>query len=226
MKKNYFWGIICILGAILIFGNIFGLISFGLSPWKIIGTLFCLFIIINGIKERSFYGPLFGIMILFYYFRKELGFQNISFWLLFVATWLLAWGLTSIFRPKRKHIKIDVDTEDVEYSQDSIIQIVSTFGEKIQYIQATNLQYVTIDSKFSELKVYFDKANIQNQATIEIDASFAGIALYIPKEWNVQSHVRALFGEINEKGQPSSNGYPVLDIKGHINFGNIEIHYI
>ena len=38
MKRNWFWGIICILGAILIFGNLFGIIQFNLSLWKIIGT--------------------------------------------------------------------------------------------------------------------------------------------------------------------------------------------
>ncbi len=225
MKRNYFWGILCIIGAILIFGNLFGLIHFTLSLWKIIGTLFCLSIIIDGIKERSFYGPLFGIAILFYIFRKELGFQHIS-WLLFVATWLLAWGLSMIFHPKKKHIDIDMDTQDIEYSQDSAINVSSMFGEKIQYIQTSNLKYITVDSKFSELKIYFDQANIENQATMEINANFTGIELYVPKEWNVQCHVRALFGETNEKGQPSSNGYPVLDIKGKINFGEINIHYI
>ncbi len=224
MKKNYFLGILCIIGAILIFLNLFNLIRFSLNLWKIIGALFCLSIIINGIKERSFYGTLFGVAILFYLFRKELGFQHISFWLLFVATWLLAWGLSMIFHSKKKHI--DIDMQDIEYSQDSAINISSTFGEKIQYIQTSNLKYITVDSKFSELKIYFDQANIENQATMEINANFTGIVLYIPKEWNVQCHVRALFGGINEKGQPSSNGYPILDIKGNINFGEIEIHYI
>lgn len=129
-----------------------------------------------------------------------------------------------IFHSKKKHI--DIDMQDIEYSQDSAINISSTFGEKIQYIQTSSLKYITVDSKFSELKIYFDQANIENQATMEINANFTGIVLYIPKGWNVQCHVRALFGEINEKGQPSSNGYPILDIKGNINFGEIDIHYI
>ena len=29
-----------------------------------------------------------------------------------------------------------------------------------------------------------------------------------------------------EKGQPSSSGYPTLNITGHIHFGGVEIHYI
>ena len=235
MKRNWFWGIICILGAILIFGNLFGFLPFTFSLWKIIGTLICLSVIIDGIKERSFYSPLFGIAIIFYLFREDLGFENISLWLLLLATWLLAWGLTSIFHPEKSHIKVnkqieinfgDDDTENVEYSTNSIINITSSFGEKVQYIQTNDLQYVTIDSKFSGLKLYFDQATIQNQATIEIDGNFTGIELYVPKEWNVQSHVRSFFGGVDEKGQPSSSGYPTLNITGHIHFGGIEIHYI
>ncbi len=237
MKRNWFWGLICILGAILIFGNLFGIIHFTLSLWKIIGTLICLSVIIDGIKEKSFYGPLFGIAIIFSLFSKDLGFEDISIWLLLLATWLLAWGLTSIFHPKKKHhefnfekhyeINFDTDdTENVEYSTNSIINITSSFGEKVQYIQTNDLQYVTIDSKFSGLKLYFDQATIQNQATIEIDGNFTGIELYVPKEWNVQSHVRAFFGGVDEKGQPSSSGYPTLNITGRVHFGGVEIHYI
>ena len=235
MKRNWFWGIICILGAILIFGNLFGFLPFTFSLWKIIGTLICLSVIIDGIKERSFYSPLFGIVIIFYLFRKDLGFEDISFWLLMVGTWLLAWGLTSIFHPEKNHIKVnkqieinfgDDDTENVEYSTNSIINITSNFGEKVQYIQTNDLQYVTIDSKFSGLKLYFDQATIQNQATIEIDGNFTGIELYVPKEWNVQSHIRAFFGGVDEKGQPSSSGYPTLNITGRVHFGGVEIHYI
>ena len=235
MKRNWFWGLICILGAILIFGNLFGFLPFTFSLWKIIGTLICLSVIIDGIKERSFYSPLFGIAIVFYLFKEDLGFEDISFWLLMVGTWLLAWGLTSIFHPEKNHIKVnkqieinfgDDDTENVEYSTNSIINITSSFGEKVQYIQTNDLQYVTIDSKFSGLKLYFDQATIQNQATIEIDGNFTGIELYVPKEWNVQSHVRAFFGGVDEKGQPSSSGYPTLNITGRVHFGGVEIHYI
>ena len=85
---------------------------------------------------------------------------------------------------------------------------------------------MTIDSKFSGLKLYFDQATIQNQATIEIDGNFTGIELYVPKEWSVQSRVRAFFGGVDEKGQPSSSGYPTLNITGRIHFGGVEIHYI
>ena len=104
-------------------------------------------------------------------------------------------GLTSIIHPKKRHIEI----EDIEYSTNSIINITSSFGEKVQYIQTNDLQYVTIDSKFSGLKLYFDQATIQNQATIEIDGNFTGIELYIPKEWNVQSHVAPSLVELMKK---------------------------
>ena len=105
MKRNWFWGLICILGAILIFGNLFGFLSFTFSLWKIIGTLICLSVIIDGIKERSFYSPLFGIAIIFYLFRKDLGFEDISLWLLLLATWLLACDLQALFALEKDILK-------------------------------------------------------------------------------------------------------------------------
>ena len=30
----------------------------------------------------------------------------------------------------------------------------------------------------------------------------------------------------DEKGQPSSSGYPTLNITGRVHFGGVEIHYI
>ena len=127
---------------------------------------------------------------------------------------------------RRAKVLLGIEIEDIEYSTNSIINVSASFGAKVQYIQTNDLQYVTIDSKFSGLKLYFDQATIQNQATIEIDGNFTGIQLYVPKEWNVQSHVRAFFGGVDEKGQPSSSGYPTLNITGCVHFGGVEIHYI
>ena len=59
----------------LIPATLFGIIQFNLSLWKIIGTLICLSVIIDGIKERSFYSPLFGIAIIFFLFKEDLGFD-------------------------------------------------------------------------------------------------------------------------------------------------------
>lgn len=104
-------------------------------------------------------------------------------------------GTYKHYSSQKRHIEI----EDIEYSTNSIINITSNFGAKVQYIQTNDLQYVTIDSKFSGLKLYFDQATIQNQATIEIDGNFTGIELYVPKEWNVLSHVRSFLVELMKK---------------------------
>lgn len=35
-----------------------------------------------------------------------------------------------------------------------------------------------------------------------------------------------IFSSFGEKGQPSSSGYPTLNITGRVHFGGVEIHYI
>ena len=80
-------------------------------------------------------------------------------------------GTYKYYSSKKRHIEI----EDIEYSTNSIINVSASFGAKVQYIQTNDLQYVTIDSKFSGLKLYFDQATIQNQATIEIDGTLQAL---------------------------------------------------
>ena len=52
------------------------------------------------------------------------------------------------------------------------------------------------------MKVYFDNSKIEeNEAIVYIDARFAGVELYVPKEWNIINNVSCIFGGIDEKNK-------------------------
>lgn len=88
------------------------------------------------------------------------------------------------------------------------------------------LEFVEIDSSFGLVKAYFDNAVIQSNATVQIDASFSGVELYIPKSWKVVNQIETSFAGVDEKNQSESSGMPVLTIMGEASFSGVTIMYI
>ena len=78
-----------------------------------------------------------------------------------------------------------------------------------------------------EMKIYFDNTIIKNGvADISLEVSFGSAVLYIPKTWNVEIHVKTVFGTIREQNSNQSQGCPTLRIYGEISFGEAMIIYI
>ena len=77
------------------------------------------------------------------------------------------------------------------------------------------------------MKIYFDNAVIQKgNATVQMDISFSGVELYVPKTWTVIDQMNKSFGGMDEKGKGSSSGMPVLTLMGDVNFSGVTIIYI
>lgn len=84
-----------------------------------------------------------------------------------------------------------------------------------------------VRNNFGSTKIYFDNAIIQgDSAYANIDNSFGETALYIPKEWKVQTDLSRSFGSVEEFGSPLGNSNATLYIQGTTNFGHIGIHFI
>ena len=77
------------------------------------------------------------------------------------------------------------------------------------------------------MKVYFDNSKIEeNEAIVYIGARFAGVELYVPKEWNIINNVSCIFGGIDEKNKKEKLGDKNLVLKGKASSAGIEITYI
>ena len=97
-------------------------------------------------------------------------------------------------------------------------------GEKILEL---TLRYAEIDASFAGVKVYLDQARIPSgNATIIIDSSFAGVELFVPKEWQIVNHVESSFGGIDEKNNRNGEVTATLTLEGSNNFGGITIYYV
>lgn len=220
--KRILFGILFILiGAVIIINNL-GYIEIGNMFYFII-TLLLVPIFIKGLIHLSFISILMPLAIIGCMYAKELGITSITPWPLLLCALFLSIGLHLIFGHKSKHkynSAVDRDTNND-------IDVDVNFNSVIKYINANNLKSGLIDCSFGAAKIYFDKAKLaKDGATIELDVSFGGVELYIPKEWKVVNNVNVFAGGIDEKNISVSNTENILTLIGEIHFAGITIIYV
>lgn len=231
--SNIFWGVFFILAAIAIILNQFGLLA-GISLINLIITILLIPIIITSIKHINFSGILIPLAIIGIIYSKNLGIEALTPWPLLGSAIFLSIGLSLLIKPKpynfenKNHkMKSFDDEEFVEGSEKGEVSLYTRFSESIKYINSKNLKKVNIDCSFGGMKVYFDNSKIEdNEAIVYIDASFAGVELYVPKDWNIINNVSCIFGGIDEKNKKENLGEKNLILRGKVSFAGVEIRYI
>jgi len=79
------------------------------------------------------------------------------------------------------------------------------------------------------MEIYFDQVQLhENVATVQLDCTFVGIDLYVPRHWNVVEQVNSTFGgvDVARRIDPLTEGAPTLTIVGSTTFGGVDIHYV
>lgn len=239
LKKNLFWGILLLLaGSYLIVSQL------GYAPaigtFTVIGTVVCVAVIIGSIPQLSFGGILFPLAFLAILYDDMLGITAITPWTVLIAALLGTIGLNLLFGRFRKivykkdncenhhyHNIEDMDTDDVESVDGENVMVRTQFGSVIRYITSDNFVYGSVHVKFGAAKIYLDNAHAAGgNATLELDNSFGGIDIYIPKNWRVVNQVDCSLGAVEEKGNPSDETVATLTLKGHVNFAGVTIRYV
>jgi len=59
--------------------------------------------------------------------------------------------------------------------------------------------------------------------TLDVDCSFAGIDLTLPRPYHIENQAKVLFGGINYSVEDETEGLPTLTITGHILMGGLNI---
>lgn len=137
-------------------------------------------------------------------------------------------GCALLFRPWR-HYKCYHQNEDfaTETVEGDCINLNTSFGGSVKYINSGDFKKACLSCSFASMKVYFDHAVIQgDEAFVELNASFCGVELFVPREWRVESQASMSFGGIEEKNRNASTGTPVLHLTGHCSFGGVTIIYV
>ncbi len=241
-----FWGVFLILAAAFLVVSQLGFLE-GVSVASVLFTIFWAAILVQGIFSRSFGKILFSIAFICIIYDKQLGIEAITPGTVLVAALFGTIGLNMIFRRKRhydykstwkeeafkKETVIDIDgledvtTEEKETSNGSKIYFSARFGAAEKYVNSDCFTYACLECSFGDMKVFFDNARIPgNEAVIELNVSFGGVELYVPREWNVIDHTDTQFGGVEEKNRCRTDGSPVVTLTGDINFSGVTIVYI
>lgn len=233
MKKDkLFWGLFLIAAAVLILVAKLGVFP-DMSVAKIFWTLVFGVALVKSVVNLSFSGIFFSLAFLGIVYDTELGITAITPWTILLVALLLSIGIGLIYTPKKKkavgkHCP-PKDGDFVVYDEEdgNRFDFSSSFVGSIKYVNSDNFEYANIDARFAGMKVYFDNAIIQNgHATVNLNVSFAGVELYVPKSWRVDNQMTATLGGVEEKNRSGGGDGPILTLRGNVSLGGITILYV
>lgn len=225
-KERIFWGLYFIAAAFLLLAGNLGVFK-EISVWTIIISVFFAATMLKSLFHRNIPGVLFSLAFLAIVHARLLGIEAITPWPVLGAALLGSIGVSIIYHPKYFVHRHWEENETIETITENDMEFSTSFGSSIKYVNSDDFKRARLNCSFGGLKVYFDNALIQNdQAVIEIQASFSGVELYLPKGWNVVNHLETSFADLEEKNMNNTTGSPVVTLVGSISFSGVTIVYI
>ncbi|HPF83549.1 MAG TPA: LiaF-related protein, partial [Bacilli bacterium] len=201
----------------------------GINLISLILTIGIVAILIKSIRYVSFTGILFSIAFILIIYSKQLGITDITPWPVLLAALFGSIGLSIIFGSRfHNHIeKCHKHEFTKEELNEGIIDVHVSFGASAKYINTKELETANISCSFGATEVYFDNAQIKGDtATVNLDVSFSGVEIYIPRDWRIENRVDVSLGDIEEKGKPNSETTKTLILTGHVSLSGVEVIYI
>lgn len=228
--KKIFWGLFFILGAVFVLVNqLGGFVSVG--PWSIVLTILFVAILIDSLVKVAFPGIFFSVAFLCIIYAEPLHITAITPWTVLGAALLASIGFSMLFHPKRHYsyssISNDENMEIIDVEDSEVITVDTSFGGSVKYVNTDQFKKANLRASFAGLKVYFDNAAIpEGRAVIQIEASFSGVELFIPKEWQIINNVNMSFAGLEEKNHNRSDGSIQVTLVGSAKFAGITVIYV
>lgn len=229
--KNFFWGILFLLGAVAVVTDKLGYLK-GIGFWSILFTIGFAGLLLDGIRKRKWSRILFAIAFICIVNADVLGIRQLVPWTVLLAAFLGTIGLNILFPERRERQYFNGDRQNCrtridETDSGEMIHMETTFGSAVKYIDSQELAGAYLEASFGTMGVYFDNAVLWNHsAEVYVDVSFGSITLYIPSGWKVIVDTDNSFGSTEEYGRCNPEGENVLIVKGDVAFGNLRIQYI
>lgn len=108
------------------------------------------------------------------------------------------------------------------------LNIDVTFGGRKEIITSKNFRGGRAQATFGGVELNLMQAEIADSpAVLDMRVSFSGVEVIVPSSWEVRSEIAPTMGSFEDKRvlRPAADGLPapVLIIRGHCSFGNIEV---
>lgn len=230
-KERIFWGVFLLVGALALIVGKLGYFS-DINAFSLMLTILLIAIIIKSIIKCNFPGILFPIAFVGIIYDKQLGIESITPWTILLAALLGSIGLSLIFNKRPKWSKVDYKWDDykseiIDIEDEGHIKVENSFAESIKYINTDKFEQANLRCNFGSMKIYFDNATmLKKTAIVQLEASFCGVELFIPRGWAVENRTNVSFSGVDERGKRDGIITNTLILVGDIKFSGVEIIYI
>lgn len=128
------------------------------------------------------------------------------------------------------HEKRDRVKSNVYEDEGDFVTCKTYFNGVTKYINSKNFTGAAIDTAFGGVEIYFTNTEVPSgHATLDIDAKFSGVNIYVPYNWKITNHANAVMGAITESPMVLRDGetWPVeLELTGSTSFSGVDIKRI
>ncbi len=228
--KKVFWGLFFIAaGAFVLLDHLVGFTDINL--FSLVCTILLIPIFVKSIFSLNFAGILFPLAFLCIIYSEPLNLESITPIPVLLTALFGSIGLSIIFdkhsivyfnSAKDEHFDQIINGEDSEE-----VYLNVNFGSSIKYINSEDFKIAKLKCSFGAMKVYFDNAKITgDNAVIDLDISFSGVELYIPKEWRIINKVGVSLGGVEQKNNSRDEFKKTVTLTGNVNLAGVEIIYI
>lgn len=230
-SKNIFWGLLFILGGAFLIVSKLGFLS-DMNVLSIVLTVFLVALILDSIFRKSFADILFPLAFISIIYDEQLGITEITPWTVLLGALFGTIGLSMIFSKKKKwydgKYRIDFsNAEKLNVEDESFVRHETAFASTIKYVNTDAFVQGDFKCTFGSMKIYFDHATMQNNsATVNLEAAFSGVELYVPRTWKIEDKMNVSFSGIELKNKGDAVTTNTLILTGSLSFSGIEVFYI
>lgn len=234
MKKgNVFWGLFFVLGAVFILLSKIGYFA-DVNVFSLILTVILAGLIVKSVVDMEFGGIFFSAAFIAIIYSEAWGIEDLTPWPVLGAALLATIGCGMIFGNRyrwQKKYRVhegNFAEEVIDHPDGEKITFETHFGGSIKYVNTDDFKQADLRCSFGSMKVYFDNAIIQgDNAYINLDCSFAGVELFIPRTWQMINKSNFTFGDVAEKNRTNRNETTkTITLVGNANFCGVDIIYI
>jgi hypothetical protein len=226
--KKLFWGLFFIAaGIFVLFDQLVGFTE--ISLFSLLCTILLIPIFVKSIFKLNFAGILFPLAFLCIIYSEQLNLESITPIPVLLTALLGSIGLSIIF--DRHHIYWDHHEEHFDQiingEDKDEVNLSVNFGSSIKYVNSEDFKIAKLKCSFGAMKIYFDNAKIVgDNAVIDLDISFSGVELYIPKDWRIINKVGVSLGGVEQKNSSRDEFKKTVTLTGNVNLAGVEIFYI
>lgn len=217
--------------ALVAFGIVWALellnvISISLEGWWALFVIVPCFI--NIFNDRHKAGAIIGCgigILLLLAARGIIPWNDI--WKYMLCLVAIVWGVALLFFNNRKHFDQRITKEQnvpVVAGGGKLHNIDVTFGKQDYSYDGQSFDGTDVHVSFGFVSLDLRDADIRNGAVINVDCSFGGIEIRLPKGVCINNGIDTTFAGVDcDCCTQPTDGAKALYLKGHCNFGGIEI---